>query len=114
MKPGHITGSDLSIPQNIPGKIVMCIYAVTVMFMLANIFIATLNDFFAAAHERINIELSEAEAQDPIDFVLMNTKGTVWKLFGILFNFATRKRRKEGNKMGAGQRGQEEYFTGQV
>ena len=109
MKPGHITGADLRIPHNIPGKIVMCIYAVTVMFMLANIFIATLNDFFAAAHDRINIELSEAEAQDPIDFVIMNTRGTIWKLFGILYNFATRKRKKGHN-----QTEKRVYFTGQV
>ncbi len=107
-----VVGNDQ--PQYIAGKIAMCIYAVTVIFMLANIFIATLNDFFSAAVNRINIEMSAEEAQDPIDYVIMNTRGGAWKIFGILYNFATRSRRKGDNKVGPDQQRDTVYFTGMI
>ena len=59
--------------------------------MLANIFIAALNELFSAAVEKIMIEM-EDQTYDPIDYVLLNAKEGFWKLLKKINDIVNRKK----------------------
>ena len=74
----------------------MVIYAICVIILLANIFIATLNDLFSAAARKVHIEMEDS-AYDPIDYVLLNAKGGYWKVFTKIFNFTRSRKVRDRN-----------------
>ncbi len=66
-------------------RFVIVVYTVSVIIMLANIFIATLNDLFSAAVRKISIEM-EDRVYDPIDYMLLHARGGYWKVVTTVFN----------------------------
>lgn len=77
-KPGTAAGDDQF------ARVMMITYAVSVMFMIANVFIAALNEILSAATNRILIEMEDA-VFDPVDYMLLNAKRGYWKIIDQIY-----------------------------
>ena len=82
-KPGTAAGDDQF------ARVMMITYAVSVMFMMANVFIAALNELLSAATNRILIEMEDA-VYDPIDYVLLKVKRGYWKIANKIYGLTKR------------------------
>ena len=85
--------AGVAVGDEVFARFIICVYAISVMFILANIFIATLNELFSAAVQKIIIEM-EDQAYDPIDYVILNIKGRYWNVLKKVSELVNRKRGK--------------------